>query len=140
MSFWQREELLPKDWVFFLSFWLELFSWVLVFSGAGDKKKPALHISKLLTPVHRIHFHSNQFDLTFNGALILVGGRARSLIEATSPDHVTYRKLFMILCHIFYYFFQLFPLFPLFRLFQLSSLSSTFNFFHIENQNKSASE
>ena len=37
--FWKRETLLPKGWVFFLSFWLEFVPWGLVFAGAGVKKK-----------------------------------------------------------------------------------------------------
>ena len=38
MNFWPWEELLPKGSVFFLSFWLEFFAWVLVFSAAGVEK------------------------------------------------------------------------------------------------------
>ena len=47
LSFPNWRENPPRGWVFSLSFWLEFFPWVLVFSTAGVKKKPGL-VSNLL--------------------------------------------------------------------------------------------
>ena len=67
----------PWGWVFSLSFWLEFFSWVLVFSAAGVKKKPA---------VNELHGHFGYLWIFWS--LLLLGVQTTHCMNFKFKNHL----------------------------------------------------